>query len=49
MAKTNVKKETVSVGVLTCTIEYNSTFTDSQRMEIKKKVILALSEAAASV
>lgn len=49
MAKVNKTKETVSIGALTCTIEYNSTFTDVDTTMIKSKVILAMTEALANV
>lgn len=49
MAKLVKPKETVSIGALTCTIEYNTTFSDKDATMIKSKVILAMTEALANV
>ena len=43
------KQETISLGALNCTIEYNSTFTDADTTMIKTKVIIAMTEALANV
>lgn len=43
------KEETISIGALTCTIEYNSTFSDVNTTMIKSKIILAMTEALANV
>jgi hypothetical protein len=48
MAKLNNKKEqtktTINVGSVSVTMEFHSTFTDTQITTIKNKVVLSLSE-----